>query len=104
MDETSLTKLVNTSAQAVRAIRTVEKRWAYLGRLHANVVEDLRAKRLDRDLATVHADMVIEAVIEALSDGPLRRRAPNEVATTRTRFSRATLPSHTAGELLPAQP
>lgn len=79
MDDASLAKLVNTSAQAVRATWPIEKRWAYLGHLHARVVRDLRAKRLDQDLAKVHADLVIEAVIESLADGPLRRHTPAEV-------------------------
>jgi len=79
MDDASLAELVNTSARAVRAIWPVERRWTYLGRLHARVIRDLRARRLDRDLATVHADMVIEAIIESLGDGPLRRRTPANV-------------------------
>ena len=82
MDDANLDELVNTSAQAVRAIWPVERRWAYLGRLHARVIRDLRAKRLDRDLATVHADLVIEAIIESLADGPLRRHTPAKVTSS----------------------
>lgn len=86
MDDASLAIFVNRSAQAMRAIRPVEKRWAYLAQLHAGLVADLRARRLDRDLAGVHADMAIEAVLDALADRALRPRVPvGKVSSLRPR-------------------
>lgn len=76
MDEDSLADFVSRSALALRAIWPIEKRWDYLVRLHAGLVSDLRARRLDRDLAIVHADMVIEAVLEALADVGLLPQMP----------------------------
>ena len=63
MDNATLANFVNKSAEAMRGIRPVERR-AFLARLHARVFDDLRARRLDRDLAIVHADLAIEAVVE----------------------------------------
>jgi len=68
MDDQTLDTFVNSSALALRAIWPIEKRWAHVARLHAGLVADLRAKRLDRDLATVQADLVIEDVLAALAD------------------------------------
>ena len=68
MDDQTLDIFVNSSALALRAIWPIEKRRDYLARLHAALVADLRARRLDGDLAAVQADMVIEDVLEALAD------------------------------------
>jgi signal transduction histidine kinase len=72
MDDATLAKLVNRSARAMLALRHDEERRDFLARLHDGVVADLRARRLDRDLATVRADMVVEAVLDATARGVRR--------------------------------
>ncbi len=80
MDDQTLEIFVNRSALALRAIWPIEKRWAHVARLHAGLVADLRAKRLDRDLATIQADMVIEDVLAALADYGRARALASDAA------------------------
>jgi hypothetical protein len=68
MDDQTLAIFVNSYALTLRSIWPIEKRWAHVARLHDGLVADLRARRLDRDLATVQADLVIEDVLAALAD------------------------------------
>ena len=74
MDEVSQAILVNRSALAMLAIPQVEARRIFLSRLRDDVIADLRARRLDRDLATVRADLVIESVLDAMACGVPRLR------------------------------
>lgn len=74
MDEVSQAILVNRSALAMLAIPQVEARRNFLSRLRDDVIADLRARRLDRDLATVRADLVIESVLDAMACGVPRLR------------------------------
>jgi hypothetical protein len=75
VDDQSLAVFVNRLAQRISALQPVE-RWDSLARLHASLVDDLRAMRIDRDLAAVQADFVIEAVLGALSGGDSSARRP----------------------------
>ena len=72
MDDATLEIFVNKAVRAMQTVRPAE-RWSYLIRLRARLFADLRARRLDRDLATVQADLAVEAVLEALVEDAGRR-------------------------------
>lgn len=78
MDDAGLAIFVNKSALAMLAIPHVEKRRDFLARLHDGLIAEMRAKRLDRDLARVRADMVVEEVLDAMAYGVPRLRTAIE--------------------------
>lgn len=57
------------TALRVLGVRHVERRRALLARVHDSLVADLVDRGLDQDLATIRADMVIKAVLEAMEAG-----------------------------------
>jgi hypothetical protein len=89
MDDATFMIFVNRSAQAMRAIQPAERR-LFLESLHASLVTDLRARRLDGDLAKIQADIAIEAVLAATLGDVRRPRHTNmPVGISRPRASAA---------------
>ncbi len=88
MDDATLAKLVTRSARAMLALRHDDERRNFLARLHDGVVADLLARRLDRDLATVRADIVVEAVVNATARAVPRLRIAIDGRETNTSLDR----------------